>query len=281
MRRLRTMSIGLGLTLLVGGTSIQAQQPNGLPNLREMFLELDANGDMIIDPSEVPESGRDAFERLVKRGDENKDGKLDAQEMRNLLAKLRVLANPTAIEARLKSMDKNGDGKVSKDEYAGPAPFFDRLDENKDGVVTKEEIARFQAELPGVPAGNSIPKPVVAPNASSLPERFKAMDRDKDGRISREEFRGRAPLFNRLDVDKNGVLTIDELPKTVGGSAELSANPAPRLRRLMAMDKNSDGKVSREEFQGPAALFKQLDRNNDGVISRNDRPAVVQKKAEK
>lgn len=35
--------------------------------------------------------------------------------------------------------DKNGDGKVSKDEFRGPAQHFDRFDKNRDGFISADE----------------------------------------------------------------------------------------------------------------------------------------------
>ena len=40
----------------------------------------------------------------------------------------------------IKRLDKDGDGKISKEEWIGPAPFFDRLDRNGDGAITEDEI---------------------------------------------------------------------------------------------------------------------------------------------
>jgi Ca2+-binding EF-hand superfamily protein len=50
------------------------------------------------------------------------------------------------FDQRLRAMDKNGDGKVSKDEFTGPAGLFDRLDANSDGFVTPEEMRQFRPE---------------------------------------------------------------------------------------------------------------------------------------
>jgi hypothetical protein len=41
------------------------------------------------------------------------------------------------------------------------------------------------------------------------------------------------------------------------------------IRRL---DRNGDGKVSRQEFDGPAQHFRQFDRNNDGFLSEDEAP---------
>jgi hypothetical protein len=38
--------------------------------------------------------------------------------------------------------DRNGDGKVSRDEFRGPPEHFDRFDRNKDGYLTEDEAPR-------------------------------------------------------------------------------------------------------------------------------------------
>jgi len=40
--------------------------------------------------------------------------------------------------------------------------------------------------------------------------------------------------------------------------------------RLKAKDKNGDGRITREEFGGPADLFTTLDRDGDGAITPDD-----------
>jgi len=40
----------------------------------------------------------------------------------------------------IKRFDKDGDGRISKEEWIGPAPLFERLDRNGDGAVTQDEI---------------------------------------------------------------------------------------------------------------------------------------------
>ena len=48
------------------------------------------------------------------------------------------------MQERLKAADKNGDGKISREEAAASLPklakHFDKIDANKDGYITKEEI---------------------------------------------------------------------------------------------------------------------------------------------
>jgi hypothetical protein len=40
----------------------------------------------------------------------------------------------------IQRMDTNGDGKISKDEWRGPAEAFDQMDTNKDGFLTADEL---------------------------------------------------------------------------------------------------------------------------------------------
>ena len=61
--------------------------------------------------------------------DTNRDGAIDRAE----LAK--------AVEV-LKSLDKNGDGKLSHDEYPQPGAF-NTIDADKDGFATPKEVRAY------------------------------------------------------------------------------------------------------------------------------------------
>ena len=128
-------------TSLVGFALAQVAKKQA-EQFRELFLELDANHDNAIEHDEVPASGRPAFERLLKCGDDNHNGKLEVEEYREVLLELRAFseqAKKKAVE-RFKGMDKDGDGKVSREEFTGPKPRFDLLDRNGDGFVTQQEL---------------------------------------------------------------------------------------------------------------------------------------------
>jgi predicted AlkP superfamily pyrophosphatase or phosphodiesterase len=78
-------------------------------------------------------------------------------------------AQSGGIAERFKQYDKNGDGKVTRDEAPG-LPMFDQWDTNKDGAVTLEEVTAFYAGRRG--AGVSGSKPVPAgPAAATHPDR--------------------------------------------------------------------------------------------------------------
>jgi Ca2+-binding EF-hand superfamily protein len=106
-------------------------------------------------------------------------------------------------------------------------------------------------------------------------ERLKALDANKDGAVSLDEFlAGRKPPFERLDANKDGVIT----------SADLEANAKEMVdywARVMIkrLDANKDGKVSRDEFGARAREgFSFRDLNSDGRIDGDDLPAGMRER---
>ena len=91
--------------------------------------------------------------------------------------------------------DANKDGKITKAEFdAMRAIRFDEMDKNKDGVLAGDE------KVGGRRGGRGI------------------VDANGDGKVTRAELLANAPLFNRLDTNKDGVID----------AAELAAIPARR-----------------------------------------------------
>jgi hypothetical protein len=120
-----------------------AQRTTAAPApLRELFFDLDVNGDRVIEKREVPESELRAFETLLEYGDANHDGKLDAQEYRDLLERVnwaRIIP-PAQRERQFKTLDRNEDGKLDRREFPGAPGRFDMLDKNRDGFLSRDEI---------------------------------------------------------------------------------------------------------------------------------------------
>jgi Ca2+-binding EF-hand superfamily protein len=217
-------ALGFGVTVLVlavvpGSGRAVAQQPGGL-NPAELFTMLDANNDQVIERGEVPEKGRPAFERLLKLADKNRDGKVDQQEYRDLLLRARESMQNAPIAplgpARFQALDKNGDGKVSREEFDGRPMAFTRIDADGDGFITREEAQKFR---PGGGAGPGGP--------AQIGPRLKAMDKDGDGKVSREEFTGPAPLFDRIDRNKDGSIDAEEV-RTFRPGGQPAARKAAR-----------------------------------------------------
>jgi len=119
-------------------------------------------------------------------------------------------------------------------------------------------------------------------------ELLKRADTNNDGVISRDEFfalerisklpeEKRAKIFERLDKDRNGTLSKEELQ-------EMRRGPGMRgMPKLEELDTDHSGGVNLEEFKASpfvrklppeeqGALFNRLDTDGDGQITPKDRP---------
>ena len=82
---------------------------------------------------------------VLQKADKNKDGKLDADELKAMRQQL--------IEERvdniMKELDTNKDGRISREEARGPIRHdFDQIDTNKDGFIDRDELMRAATERP-------------------------------------------------------------------------------------------------------------------------------------
>lgn len=114
-----------------------------------------------------------------------------------------AFAHGKDIDAKFKSMDTNGDGKISAEEHAAAAQkMFDSMDANKDGRVTAEEMTAAHEKKMGKKAGKS---------TMSSAEKIKEMDTDGDGVLtSTEHANGSKVMFEKMDTDKDGFLSKTE-----------------------------------------------------------------------
>lgn len=134
-------------------------------------------------------------------------------------------------------LDSNGDGSVDRAEAAKHprlAGKFDELDKNKDGKLSKEEMPRHGDRKHG---GDG-----HGPRGEDRREAMAKLDTDKDGRISRTEAaagEGKlASRFDEMDANKDGF--IDR--------ADREIHAKQRSDEWFAKaDTDKDGKLSRAE----------------------------------
>ncbi len=62
---------------------------------------------------------------------------------------------PPPPDKFIEKFDKDGDGKVSEDEFDGPADHFKKLDRNNDGYITKDELPKGPPRKKGKPDNRS------------------------------------------------------------------------------------------------------------------------------
>jgi Ca2+-binding EF-hand superfamily protein len=183
-----------------------------------------------------------------------------------------------------KMMDRNNDGKVTKEEFDG---YFRRMSDLQ------------------VRATASCVSLVFLDSGLGL---FDLLDADGDGILTVQEMTQAPKLLERLDKSGKGYLTEQDLPRTwnlvvrrgpaVGRGFAVSANNGFEPGGLMVkggyakyleegplwfhrMDSNGDGYLSRREFLGTDEQFRQIDRDGDGRISIEEAiqaDAVLRKK---
>lgn len=115
----------------------------------------------------------------------------------------------------IREQDVNGDGKVSKDEFAaGRDKEFARMDVDHDGVLSHDEYvddfkARLAAKLPTVPADKREEERVR--ELRQVEVRFGVLDTDKSGKITPAEFAYSGwMMFAHHDTNKDGFVGADD-----------------------------------------------------------------------
>jgi Ca2+-binding EF-hand superfamily protein len=137
------------------------------------FLNLHALGAVAVPTISVTERSLGLFELL----DEVPDNRLSLRELH------------TAWD-RLKHLDRDGDGKLSRDEF--PRRLHVRFSRGKPGPAAAPRVDAVRAPAP------------------RGPEWFRKMDRNGDGYVSRREFLGSDELFSKLDTDGDGLISPEE-----------------------------------------------------------------------
>ena len=121
---------------------------------------------------------------------------------------------------------------------------------------------------------------------------FGILDRNKDGKLTKDEIDAAAETLAKLDADDNEILSPDELfgprpvtmqpnrmqdqmeaPGATSGLLILNAEDAPSklmYALLSHYDKDSDQKLSKQELILPAGLFDKLDTDKDGFLDSNE-----------
>lgn len=201
--------------------------------------------------------------------DVNHDGRIDAAELAD-------------SPARLRTLDKNADGKLTRDE-AGLPPGFGRAAGPAGRTGRGGEAARGGDGGRAGEAGGgerNFEVPIPGPTADELLAALLTFDKNKDGKLSRTEIPERQlGILDRADTDKNGVLDAAELRKLTADQA--AAPPAPARGPVrggfggmdlasMALDTDRNAEISAEEIANAATALKTLDKNADGSITEDE-----------
>jgi len=241
------------------------------------FDRLDQNQD----GSVTKEEASAHFQRKGQRGGEwgGRDRDRQRGERQNREGQNRRFKPPI-----MEKLDKNGDGKITKEEWTAA---FNEMDKDGDGALTVREL---MARAPGQ----------GGPDYSRMLARF---DKNKDKKISLDEFVDER--FGQADRNGDGAMTKEEykasIRQMVQGRSRRQDGPRGRQDRPIGPqagrppaggpqgggpnadlmehvadmafqnDKNNDGKLSRDEASAIyKRLFDRMDRNRDGFLSTAD-----------
>jgi hypothetical protein len=229
-------------------TPVEAQaQAQTQPVTKYRFQALDKNRDGRITRDEW-----DGNARSFQNHDWNGDGELSGNEVRPGRQRDTDLAdhNPNTLERNLSwtranftSLDHNRDGRLSANEWHFDLETFRRVDANANDSISLQEFL-----------GEGID--------DVRDDSFDNMDWNNNGRVERTEWFGGATEFNRLDRNRDGVLTRFEV---VGSTASLDT-----YDQFQNLDYDRNGSLSRAEWHWSNATFASRDRNRDGMLSRQE-----------
>jgi len=154
------------------------------------------------------------------------------------------------VEA-FRDLDADGNGRITAAEWSYDREDFRRADHNGDGVLTQREFLG-EADGDGVDVDGDAA-------SSADDQRFLDLDRNRDDRVSRSEWRSDRASFDRLDENRDGYLT----------RAEVAARDAT-VDDFSRLDTDGNGVISRGEWLQSAAAFERLDTNRDGRLTSSE-----------
>jgi len=221
----------------------------------------------------------------------------------------------------LKALDTNDDHELSAKEIENATKSLDKLDKNEDGKLSRDELHPFG---PGGPGGFG-PPPGDGPDGrgrgregrgagddrgadpSAFLDQIRSFDENKDGKVTKDELPERMyGLLDRHDSNEDGALDRKELEQIAeqfgaGGDRRREGRsgqgpggdgpggegrggpPSPErmVEHAMEFDADKDGKLSREELlkfaeemasrRGPGGRGRRPDEGGEG--QRERRPA--------
>ncbi len=259
----------LGLPVLATYAEDDAKKP-AANDQEVLFNKLDKNGDGKLVPDEIPEEQARYFDRLVRLGDKDDNGELTKAEF-DAAAKRsdapvqgggfdRGAGGPGGrpmldFKQMLERLDKNNDGKLSKEELPedGPARFLrDMLERQGKDSITADDFEQMRQRMAGGAPGGR-------PGGFGQGEFLKRLDKNNDGKLQKDELpEGMRERFGKV-FEKLGK---DELSQEEFGRAMAEFSPPP----------GAPGNPGGRPNQNPEEQFKRMDTNGDGKVTLEEIP---------
>jgi hypothetical protein len=235
----------------------------------EKLKAMDSNGNGLVDEAEYLEHFAVELEKKISA--ERKDQVLQT-------------------EIRFKSIDTNGDGKMTWDEYwASGQRTFIHFAKRADGVVTLNANDKEWDAAPGADQ-NAEPKPaqsladisrpsvIKMPSSHSLEGFIDINDLNGDKQVTSDEFRQiRRNIFDATDTSNDGWVSPEEYTLEFTNRLDHQAKQIRTAQlkqakvRYAALNTNKDAGISLEEFNvSGERIFAGWDLNDDDTVSLAD-----------
>ena len=168
-------------------------------------------------------------------------------------------------------------GAVFIDQRDGTAVTYpiERVPTTQSYTYTRPGTYRIVARGTGNCDGEVVTEVTVLPRGSGRTDasvgRFRNMDTDQDGVVTRAEWRGSTQAFRNNDRNGDGVLSGAEVRNDdLRNPDEGETIERPVYGQFAELDVNQDRRISREEWRGSRRSFNALDANGDGVLTRRE-----------
>jgi Ca2+-binding EF-hand superfamily protein len=236
------------------------------------------------------------MQQLFRYLDVNGDGTLDEKELERVPSADLLLARggvgfglPVEKVTARALVEKNKGGKVTPADLAayyrqnGLAPFQVRVGPTP---VTLPPPHQLQLQFLGQPKRGLQREPASGTGIAQAA--FDLLDRNKDGKVTREELAAAAAALLRADGDDDEAVTAQELA-SYGTAHQLVAAPNPDpvilphpdepadelVRRLLdrygpKTDKPQDKKLTQKDLGIDGATFALLDTDKDGQLDKGE-----------
>lgn len=256
----------------------------------ELFSKADANGDGVIDETELAKalssqpraegSGGPSAEDLFDLLDADGDGGITEEEHDEGLQALQDILQ--GKQDAMAMMGMMGMMPPSEQAQQAGSELFSYLDANGDGVIDAEELAEALSDASGADndAGSSVEDLLAAFDTDGdeaisedeLQAGLKTLMEEMDSRRFDMAMQGMTPppppeqtrmddeLFDQTDANGDGVIDADELASALE-SEQAQGGQGPDADELFAvLDADGDGSITRQEHNdGLQAMRRQQD----------------------